>query len=775
MMKKYNRSLMAMALISVIGLTACDGDDGKDGAPGDPGTPGTPGTPGLPAGSFTDTVNSAADFVLTLAPADIVVVGTEDFSLKFTVTGKNSKGEAVPFVGLDKVALYVTNQTVNTTDTGAPMLWANNALTNEFGSSMYCTPTGKATARGGAEVDACTLVEDAENPGTYTGSWTHEGNAPVVLADGEPNSLYRVMIRSYNVVDSEGEGISDKILSTPMDFNPSTGALAVSAKDIVSSAACIKCHTQMEGYGEGDVRIANIGAHHNYQKVENCITCHNPAYAGGQDDPEKGFNANFNAMIHTIHAGHHLADELTGEALEEFGEIGFPSEINECMTCHDGASGWNDNVYAEACQGCHMDVDFTTGENHHGIVPESDAACSGCHGAGSLSPVIAHKVGIRAMAIDSIEFKLSAVSYTEGALIADPDTITLTLDVTVDGQPIEEGFDFGPYARTSATSIYDEMKTGWVDTDGTYYRSSSVHLAGVEANAAGQLVATQIDDFNLDGKSIAITPRFSVCTDSKGMLIECLDGSGEDQADLHYVSVTMGAAYWNLANADGSGATIARQSDPLRITADEAKCNTCHTSLTIPKHYGNERFDQCVGCHNNTWGGSYHVGVEYKSDEVDADGNPIFKPIEGLTYHTRDLFAVAHRFHTGLWDDNRGFPAIHLNSDMETLGFPAVATQCSACHKDGVNLFAADGGLTSGKRAIAVDSGATMFISPVAEACRTCHAHSGAAALAHFKSNGAVVEGEALATSDLPVESCSTCHGEGKQYGIDIMHAGGAH
>lgn len=768
MMRKYNRSLLAMALISVIGLTACgDGDDGKDGAPGDPGTPGTPGTPGLPAGSFTNTVDSATDFVLTLAPADIVVAGTEDFALKFTVTGKNSKGDAVPFVGLDKVALYVTNQTVNTTDTGAPMLWANNALTNEFGSSMYCTPTGKATARGGAEVDACTLVEDTENPGTYTGSWVHEGNAPVVLADGDPNTLYRVMIRSYNVVDSQGEGISDKLLSTPLDFNPSTGELAVSTKDIVSNAACIKCHTQMEGYGEGDVRIANIGAHHNYQKVENCIACHNPAYAGGQDDPEKGFNANFNAMIHTIHKGHHFGDELVGEAKEEFGEIGFPSEINECMTCHDGASGWNDNVYAEACQGCHMEVDFTTGENHRGIVPGSDAACSGCHGAGSLSPIQAHNVGVRAMATDSIEIAVSSVAYTENVSPIE-DEIVVTFNVTVDGAAVADGFEFTNYTK------YDEMKTGWVDTDGTYYGSASVNLNGTVA-AGGKLVVTQTAEYNLDGKSIAITPRFSVCTDSKGMLVECLDGSGEALYDIGYVAVTMDAFYWNLANADGSGATIARQSDPLRMTADEAKCNTCHTSLGIAKHYGNERFDQCVGCHNNTWGGSYHVGVEYKSDEVDADGNPVFKPIEGLTYHTRDLFAVAHRFHTGLWDDNRGFPAIHLNSDMETLGFPAVETECSACHKDGVNLFAADGGLTSGKRAIAVDGGATMFISPVAEACRTCHAHSGPAALAHFKSNGAVVEGEAVATSALPVESCSTCHGEGKTYGIDKMHMGGAH
>jgi len=766
-MKKYNKSLLAMALISVIGLTACgDGDDGIDGAPG------TPGTPGTPAGLTVDTVSTAADFMLTLQATDIVVVGTDDFTVKFTATGKNSKGDDVPFTGLEKVALYVMNQAANTTDIGAPVLWQNNALANEFGSSMYCTPTGKAVARGGAEVDACTLVEDEANPGTYTGTWAHDGNAPVVFAEGDANNLYRVMVRSYDVSDSSGVGIADKLLSTPVDFIPATGELAVSLKDSVSNAACIKCHSSQDGYAVTDIRVANIGAHHNYQKVENCVACHNPANANDPDDLNDegkvmGFNLNWNAMIHTLHSGHKSKVPLTGEAEEMFGEIGFPSELNECTTCHDNGTQWNDNVYAEACVSCHADIDFTTGENHRGIVPGSDADCSGCHGAGSLSPVQAHSVGARAIATDSIVIAVSSVSYTENVSPIE-DEIVVTFDVTIDGAAVADGFEFTNFTK------YDEMKTGWIDADGTYYGSASVNLNGTAA-AGGKLVVTQTAEYNLGGKSIAITPRFSVCTDSKGMLVECLDGSGEAQYDIGYVAVTMDAVYWNLANADGSGATISRLSDPVRVTADEAKCNTCHTSLGIAKHYGNERFDQCVGCHNDTWGGSYHPQPEYKTDEVDVDGHPIFKAIEGLNYNTRDLFAVAHRFHSGLWDDNRGFPAIHLDADMETQGYPAVATQCAACHKDGVNLFAADGGLASGKRAIAVDGGATLFISPTAEACRTCHAHSDAAAMAHFESNGAIVDGAPSSTANLPVESCATCHAEGKTYGIDKMHMGGAH
>ncbi|WP_351076937.1 OmcA/MtrC family decaheme c-type cytochrome [Shewanella sp. CAL98-MNA-CIBAN-0140] len=785
-MKKYNKTLLAATLIAALGVTGC-GSDGSDGAPGAAGTDGVAGADGTSAGLTVTTVENAYDFNLQLDPKEIVVVGTETFNVKFTVTAKGTGGADVPYSGLDEVALYVTSQSANTTDTGAPMLWTNHALANDFGSSMYCSLTGTAKTWSGTEVDACTLVEDAANPGTYTGTWEHDGNAPVVLADGDANDLVRVMIRAYHVAMADGTDISDKVLSTPIDFIPATGEPAVSAKDAVSNAACIKCHSPMEGYADTDMRIANIGAHHNYQKVENCVACHNPAYAGGQDDPEKGFNANFNAMIHTIHAGHHIADSLTGDAKKEgWGEIGFPSELNECTVCHDNGTQWNDNVYAEACVSCHVNVDLETGDGHKGIVPSSDAACSGCHGAGSLSPVQAHNVGVRAMATDSIEIAVSSVSYTEDAVTVTipaatgwdgtvtaehdevQDEIIVTFDVTVDGAPVADGFEFTKFTK------YDEMKTGYVNADGTYYGSESVNLNGTVA-AGGKLVVTQVANYDLDAKSIAITPRFSVCTDSKGMLIECLDASGEAQYDVGYVAITMAPTYWNLANADGSGATISRLSDPMRVTADEAKCNTCHTSLGIAKHYGNERFDQCVGCHNDTWGGSYHPQPEYKTDEVDADGAPIFKAIEGLNYNTRDIFAVAHRFHSGLWDDNRSFPAIHLDADMETQGYPAVATQCAACHKDGVNLFAADGGLTSGKRAIAVDGGATKFISPVAEACRTCHAHSDAAAMAHFESNGAIVDGAPSSTSNLPVESCATCHAEGKTYGIDKVHAGAAH
>ena len=762
-MKTYNKSLIAIAFISAFGLAACgsDGSDGAPGAPGAPGQPGTPGTPGTPAGDVVTTVSSAADLVVSVMPEDIVVVGDSPFTLKFTATGKNTAGNAKAFSGLDKVALYVMSQSENTTDTGAPMLWVNHTLANEFGSSMYCTPTGKATARGGAEVDACTLVEDEANPGTYTGTWAHDGNAPVVLAAGDANDLVRVFIRAYDVTMADGTGVSDKIMSTPVDFIPATGELAISAKDTVSNAACIKCHSPMEGYADTDMRIANIGAHHNYQKVENCVACHNPAYAGGQDDPEKGFNANFNAMIHTIHAGHHIADDLTGEAKEMFGEIGFPAELSQCTTCHDNGTAWNDNVYAEACLSCHVNVDLVTGENHRGIVPGSDAVCSGCHGAGVLSPMQAHKVGQRDRVAEGLTFDFtSAVATTT----ADPlvSTLTITAKVMLNGVAIADGTNLSEYM----TSTRRGLLIGNLEADGTPLRGLGMSVVTDVKSVTGG-VMTLAKDFSssrLMGP-IYVTAEVQVCAEAD-KIVKCTKNA---DGDIEQLGVANNAPikYFNLSDPTADE-VIARVDDPARITVSEAQCNTCHGNLTHVKGtHGATEFTQCMDCHNNRYPGSYHGDVAYDTGEVDADGKPIFANIDGLSFSNRDLVTVSHRFHSGAWDGG----AIYFDKNINTVGYPALATDCQACHKAGATLFADDGGLTSGKRSIQVS--ATEYISPIAESCRSCHIKG--SALAHFESNGAYVEGNPATTANLPVESCATCHAEGKTYGIDKVHMGGAH
>ncbi|QDE32234.1 OmcA/MtrC family decaheme c-type cytochrome [Shewanella polaris] len=767
-MKKYNRTLLAAAFIAAFGLAGC-GSDGSDGADGADGAAGADGADGTNAGLTVTTVEDAANFTLTIAPTDIVVVGTDDFSFKFTATAEGSGGATFPFSGLEKVQLYVTSQSENTTDTGAPYLWTSHLYANDFVSdnAMYCTLTGTATTRAGVEVEACTIAEDPANPGTYTGTWEHDGNAPSVLTDGDANNLVRVMLRAYNVAMADGTGISDKLLSTPIDFIPATGELAVSEKDSVSNAACIQCHSSLDGYADTDMRMSNISAHHNYQKVENCVACHNPAMAADEDYADLGYNISFNSMIHTIHAGHHIADSLTGEAAELFGEIGFPAELNECTVCHDNGTQWNDNVYKEACVSCHVDVNLTTGENHNGIVPSSDAVCSGCHGSGILSPMEAHKVGLRDNVAEGLVFDFTSAVAT---VTADPSisTLTVTANVTLNGAVIADGTDLSEYMTSTSRGFL----IGNLSEDGAVTSGLGMSVIDDAVSMTGGVLTVASDfDASLLVGPIYVTAEVQVCAEDD-MIVMCTEDADGNIEQLG-VANSAPVKYFNLTDADATE-VVSRFDDPARITVTEAKCNSCHGSLTYVKGtHGVTEFTQCMDCHNENVGRSGHP-VQYKSDEVDEDGDAIWVTTD-VTFSQRDLFGVAHRFHSGLWDATRGEPGIYRDADGELHGYPAVQTNCTECHNDGESLFADDGGLTSGKRAIKVSTSEALYISPVAEACRSCHAHSGAAALAHFKANGATVQGTPDSTADLPVESCATCHAEGKTYGVDVVHGSSAH
>ncbi|TKB48686.1 OmcA/MtrC family decaheme c-type cytochrome [Ferrimonas sediminicola] len=761
-MKLTRKTPLALMLASAMLVTGCsDGDDGKDGAPGEPGVP---GEPGLLAGSFVDTANAPTDLIFTIAPEAVVIEPGKPFSVNFTVTGKNTKGDDVPFVGLDKIALYLTEQVANEGKNGAPYQWINHGTATEFGSSLYCTPTGTATDRRGNEVQACTLMEDAANPGSYSLSWEHDGDAPLIWAGADVNNLHRLMIRSYNIVDSEGAGLEDKVLTPPMDYIPATGELAESVKDIVSSNACIRCHGEKEG------RIENIHAHHNYQRVENCVACHNvqinlPDSENSDPDGDlKGFNPNFAPMVHRLHRGHAIEEHLLGDAKAEFGEIGFPADITECSVCHDNGGGWATNIYADACQACHIEVNFETGENHAGIVPQDDSVCAGCHGAGALNPMVAHNVGGRTASESAFEIAVSSVSID-----AATGDLTVVFDTTAraaDGVAVADAI------------LNDDILYGVIEADGIFNQSGTINLLdGTEADGSYTVVVPGRTE--LVGQSAYFVPDFAICTDGED-LVAC----GEEEMK---VSATMAPAYWNLANADGSDYVMPRiEGDNVSI--EEETCNNCHDNLTWVKlghNHGANKFTTCVSCHSPKAGftGSFHSQVS--AIGTDADGNDVVVDVKPGQFYNRDLMTVAHRYHSGEWHVSGPHGVFRRVDDQgvmgELNGYPDIQSDCQACHSEGVSLFTANGTLASGKDAIALSldpfgNPVSGYISPVSESCRSCHVHNNDAAKAHFVANGATLtDAPAGSAAEVSIESCGVCHAEGKTYGIDTVHSGPAH
>ncbi|QSX32583.1 OmcA/MtrC family decaheme c-type cytochrome [Shewanella avicenniae] len=756
MMKNHNMSLLALMLSGMLALTACgDGSDGADGAAGAPGANGADGADGadgangLNAGEVVSTVYSAGDVTFTIDPAENTLAGSDAFVLKFKATALNQAGEVKPLSGLDLIRVYSVTAMPNATNDGPSVFWQSNG-------TVYCTPEGM---RGTAE--ACTLTEDPANPGSYTGTWAHEGNAPIMSAADDLSAPHRVMVRVYNMTDADGNAISEKILPS-IDYIPATGELATATgKDTVADAACKQCHGESEATG----KIANIGAHGNYQSVENCIFCHNPARQPSETQAAEGYVFDLPAMIHRIHGGAHLAElaQYGFIQAEEWSEIGYPAPLNECTVCHsadEGKTTWNDEPTRAACTGCHTNINFATGQGHaeFQLAQADDSQCSFCHSSGGLAPVNAHRVGERKELASLVQIDFTGASVAAG-------TLTVTADVTVNG------------ALSSDLSVLGVAATlmGNVDDNGAVHRwAARPALTAGTFSDTGKLVLTRAVTPEEATGTIYVGTEATFCvatnlqaatcdaTQSRayGNPVEVVHGSPVFSTAI---GVTAETKFFDLdtAAADDEG-TSARFAGGAQLTVSEAKCEACHNNLDVTKGAGHGvyKFTQCMDCHNNDYAGSYHPNAFY----VDAEGNQAVKAI--TAFRNRDLVTVVHRYHSGNFDVVEGVhSAINSRTGaMEVVGFPGVQGDCTACHT-GSNLFAADGGLASGKRSIAVTGG---YISPVAESCRACHVSE--AALAHFKSNGATTADAPDTAVNLPVESCSTCHGEGKTYGIDKVH-----
>ncbi len=772
--------VMAMAGCGSDGDTGPAGATGATGAPGATGATGPQGPQGPAAGAATKTISSAADVAFKLAPADNTLAGSGKFALKFSATALNASGAVVPLSGIDMIALYSAAVVTNTTASGAPTSWVNQGMVQGLASSTYCTLTGQYTSRG-VTGKACTLVEDPANPGTYTGTWTHDGAPPMMNPKDDLTIPHRLVIRVYNLKDASGTAIADKVLSPAIDYTPSTGALVTSTgKDTVSDAACIKCHSATDG------RIANISAHSNYQSTKVCVACHNPGLVPTDAQKAEGWVFDMAPFVHRLHAGEHLTSKLSGEALELMGEIAFPAPMGECTACHDKGDTWNTKVYRDACVGCHMWTDFATGAGHSDLnIPQADdSQCMTCH-FGNLSPKEAHQVGKRSeqRSLFKVDFT-NVVATDKGDGTSD---VTITAKITMNGNPIPDGTNLANYnATTNPSGMFSvsDLLIGTVATDGTVTAWRSAIGSGT-ANAAitnvslvnGTLsggvwtLVKNVPNVRATG-TIYVSSQAKFCVRNNAAAPCNAAGRGfgpGSTTDLLNAGIGTDAPM-KAFKVGGGTAVPPRTMVASRTTVSMAKCEACHTVIDFPKGYrhGVYTTEQCADCHNDTHGATGHPTVVYRNDSGTATVIP------GITFGNRDLVTVSHRYHSGNMD---GIEGIFRNSAGELVGYPAPETNCTACHKDNTALFAADGGLASGKRSIKVGFNATTnptgyFVSPVAESCRGCHQHASPAAVAHFKANGATIEADHVTTPITTVESCGVCHAEGRSQGIDQAHTG---
>jgi OmcA/MtrC family decaheme c-type cytochrome len=171
---------------------------------------------------------------------------------------------------------------------------------------------------------------------------------------------------------------------------------------------------------------------------------------------------------------------------------------------------------------------------------------------------------------------------------------------------------------------------------------------------------------------------------------------------------------------------------PRRANVDTDQCNSCH--IRLAGFHGNGRNDTefCVMCHNSTF------------DNMTA-------PAAGTTRTTIPLSLAnfVHRLHTG----DTGL--------LAPIAFPADPRECTLCHVNEIDLDAMS--TLRPVRTRVIDSSratlSTTWTGATTSACTGCH--DSASARAH---------GESMTTA-LGAESCATCHANGNEYGIDVVHA----
>ena len=121
---------------------------------------------------------------------------------------------------------------------------------------------------------------------------------------------------------------------------------------------------------------------------------------------------------------------------------------------------------------------------------------------------------------------------------------------------------------------------------------------------------------------------------------------------------------------------------------------------------------------------------------------------------------MIHRIHTGkeLTQDFTVYGFGNTPINFNTVGYPGDRRNCAACHVTGGQQLPVPA--TAG----AVDAQRDWFTpqGPGTAACLGCH--DGRDAAAHAYLNTTQFRGQ-------PAEACATCHGPGKDWAVDKVHA----
>jgi OmcA/MtrC family decaheme c-type cytochrome len=503
------------------------------------------------------------------------------------------------------------------------------------------------------------------------------------------------------------------------DFRPDGGTVTDKWDKMRESTTCNTCHDPLGAHGGSR------------QQIKLCVLCHQPQ----STDANSGNTVDMKVMAHKIHMGNKLPSVLAGTpygvSSSDFSTVVWPQmtqgkTITNCALCHEGTSStnvgaqsaaWYTNPSRAACGSCHDDVDWVTGANHPAGPQADDKACAACHQPDGLefdaSIKGAHTVWEKSKQLKGLKATVvSVTNMTPGKHPTAVFKLTNTDGSAVDGTKLTT---FAPILA-GPTSSYSK-----------YYRESALTTAVFNATAG-----TTSYTFT----AIVPTDATGTWTVSGDIYRNATLVRGDGKANM-----TMREAAVNPVQY----VAVTGPVTPRRVVVALANCTTCHDGgLSL---HGGQRVTtlECVICHNPT--------------EGDQSLRPAsLGPAESVSFQR-----MIHRIHTGdnLTQDYTIIGFGGSTNNFNDVRFPGDTRNCAKCHSGNTfTLPLAQTGIAS------VTTLRDYFTpqGPATAACLGCHDSKDTAAHAYL--NSVTFPGTTILS-----EACATCHGAGKDWAVDKVHA----
>ncbi len=520
--------------------------------------------------------------------------------------------------------------------------------------------------------------------------------------------------RNLNDIPEVGAG-KTYYANVEYDYRPDAKPVTEIWAKINDQTSCLACHDSrtfgLHGGSRRDVKL--------------CVLCHQPQTT----DPDTGNTVDLKVMVHKIHAPGELTKPYViwgnGNSVHDYSEVTFPQDPRNCDNCHEGIDAtkkplqfdaWYTKPNRAACGSCHEDVNWVTGANHPAGPQLNDNECATCHQPGSdlefdASIKGAHTIPAKSKQLKGINASIGAVTdLAPGKKPTAVFTLKNNDGTFIDGTKLAT---FSPIVA-GATSSY------------SWYRRDDARATGVFNATTGTTTYTFANAIPADA-----TGTWTISADIRRNAIL---KRGDGKADIAVQESTINPIKY---------VAITGAVTPRRMVVTLAQCNQCHDSLSL---HGGQRntTEECVICHNP-------VESDVARRPASA-GQP-----ESISFQR-----MIHRIHTGNEMTQEysifGFGGTPISFNEVT--YPGDRTNCAKCHT--ANSYKLP--LVTG---IASVTTLRDFFTPQGPATSSClGCHDGQDAAAHAYLNSAVFPG-----STNPAEACATCHGTGKDWAVEKVHA----